>query len=312
MKKKVIFILLIFIIQILFLACDNVSDETKVDMNDNSKIETGNDELSYNEYPEYFRQALLTYDEIKNSDDNQFSFFSETEGFFSSKIILDDNKKYLFKIDEIPFKNGKMIKDLELDLDSYIRNYMEKNQIGEEIENIQVFLDSAFLDDNGDIVYLYFDSINSDQCKEFYGLLVEFPFNNPSEYQITELNVPYENDQEPAPWFINAIRFGDYIYQTCYKSLLVIDIKTKEAKFEDKIYQEIYEYVSDFHEYGKGCYYDLKVIADFEDTLVYQWQISEANDTPILYSCYFAYQKDKLIDILVVNEETGEIRTEKL
>ena len=57
---------------------------------------------------------------------------------------------------------------------------------------------------------------------------------------------------------------------------------------------------------------DLKVIADFEDTLVYQWQISEANDTPILYSCYFAYQKDKLIDILVVNEETGEIRTEKL
>ena len=254
MKKKVIFILLIFIIQILFLACDNVSDETKVDMNDNSKIETGNDELSYNEYPEYFRQALLTYDEIKNSDDNQFSFFSETEGFFSSKIILDDNKKYLFKIDEIPFKNGKMIKDLELDLDSYIRNYMEKNQIGEEIENIQVFLDSAFLDDNGDIVYLYFDSINSDQCKEFYGLLVEFPFNNPSEYQITELNVPYENDQEPAPWFINAIRFGDYIYQTCYKSLLVIDIKTKEAKFEDKIYQEIYEYVSDFHEYGKGCY----------------------------------------------------------
>ena len=57
-------------------------DETKVDMNDNSKIETGNDELSYNEYPEYFRQALLTYDEIKNSDDNQFSFFLRRKGFF--------------------------------------------------------------------------------------------------------------------------------------------------------------------------------------------------------------------------------------
>ncbi|MDR2043285.1 MAG: hypothetical protein LBQ15_02760 [Clostridium sp.] len=257
----------------------------------------------YTEYPAYFRQILLEREGLLPVSFQEGS----ADSYFDSGLSATDENRYVFQADEIRLKEGKTIRGISIVLDEYVTKiYPEETLTAEPL-----FVNNIFYDEKTGLVYLLFicgaDSTPPQANTGYYAVLAEFPVDTPQDCRMQEISISGENQASTkAWWFTEAYLLEGRLYHSFQRDLAVIDLQTRKAWLCEAQSRQAQAYVRDV--LGKNGWMGFRARGALADVTVYQMVLAESNDTPLLATCYFAYAGEELIDIMVIDETTQEIR----
>lgn len=131
-------------------------------------------------------------------------------------------------------------------------------------------------------------------------ILIEFPTENPEDYQITAF-------EQGLAWIDNCYLVGDCIYIQSENSLMAIDIYTKELRFcnEERTLLEAYA-KKNFGEEPYHTYFFNAVRAE-NNTVIYSAAVAEAEDTlPVAGMVFVACKDGKPIGYMCADYANSE------
>lgn len=293
MKKKHYIMIVIGIVFSLFcVGCGNRENE---------------EEKSYADYPIYFQTILQQRDTgmqwFNEKDRGLKEYYTDSPEdtvscgvSIESKDVWQEND-YMCHIQWIKVGKKDLIQDLSFDFSTYM----------EKAECNHASVQGIFYIAEEDIIYVPICSMDN---KEGYAWLLEFPMKAPNQYMVTEY-------PKVDAWFGGCFRLQNILFYEggVNTAPWAINLKTKEAYHCTKEHEDTKKYAEEWvknnhPEWGKaGVWWfyprDIK-----DDVIIYEGDVQEDMDTEVIMEIYRAYEGEKLVATMLIDEVTGEILIE--
>lgn len=258
--------------------------------------------------PAYFDEVLKIWEE-QDQEGRVYNLNREKSLAYElerAEITAED--QYKLELIKVRLPDGRVIENIDIDLKEYVRSQYSA-----------WVMDSIFYVEERGKIYVIINSFPNggepgsaaiiDEEIPCY-MIVSFSPENPKDYEIEA----FDNASWGSGfWFTQTCLIDDtfYEYGSAGNAPVAVRLDTMEMRDCTEEWEKVEEAAADFIENYRGeeragvCY--VSPIGKVDDAVIFAGSVSEAMDTPTLFSVYIASRDGEIVDVMTIDDETKQV-----